>query len=378
MTAPFGPPVSPFGVRNPRLRLPDFGLDETRYNQAMGNVDPPAQPRGFWAKLAAYAPDAIARGFASQLNPQRGGAEQFLSGLGSGFVDQRQQQAQSRAERRQADLEAYKMKGDLFDRTQRQRQFDITNRPTWQREGYPDFETWRADRLNHPTGQALAPRVIGTDVDGNVTVMVGGEVRRFDKAGKPMDDRPRVLPGVVGPDNAPIGLYRGEGGVARPIDLPAGSALKPSAGQQDDLANYDASLKDLAYARQQIVGAKGAFSWQKQLAGNIPGVKGAARRVITRDEAAKTPEYIRARAAVAVLNSTIRKAQAGTAVTPSEIEVLQSFLGDEWADSPEVIAEKFTAVEQWIKHKQQASKAQRRVGAAVPEGDDEEGNPFAD
>lgn len=362
---------------------PGLRLDPTRIEQALAFGDatdqidrqmgaPEPTPKGsFGQRLLRGLPDAIGYGLAAGASPYDTGFNRFLGAFGRGYVGSQQRRMAVQQQEQEREAMAQKLKMDLLNQTLRQRELDLKGRPEWQAQGYPDFATWREDQQRQPTLSSMDSIVrTTTDDQGNTYgITKGGTVVPFGGIGKSTDLRPRVLPGYVGPGNAPIVLPRTGPPEATVLPLPGGSTLKPSAGQQDELAGLDANLADLQSARTQIGNAGGAFTWQKQLVGNAPLVGGAARRLIARNEAETNPDYIRVRSAVASLNTTIRRLQSGTAVTESEGRALESFLGDEWKDSPATLQAKLDGVERWIRNKQQASRQQRVVGAPAAADD---------
>ena len=148
---------------------PDFALDERRYDEAVefgeatdemdraigaGQPQAPPQSSGL-RRLLEAAPSLIARSFASNLDPQGGGVERFLGGVGRGFVDVEDQRLAQAEQAREAENDrslregrSQRLKLDLLDTTLRQREIDQRNRPPapFSAETDVPFQRHRASR----------------------------------------------------------------------------------------------------------------------------------------------------------------------------------------------------------------------------------------
>lgn len=183
MTGPV--PLGGFQRRR-RLFDPLEGLDDRRYDEAQAFGDetdvvdravgagaPPMQPQqpqgGILSRILQAAPSAIARSFASNLDPQGGGLERFLGGMGRGFVDVQDQQAEQAETARQDEEDrsiregrGQRLKMDLLESTIRQRELEQRNRPeVFAPETDPAFQRHRATRdydiANPMPGQQARP-----------------------------------------------------------------------------------------------------------------------------------------------------------------------------------------------------------------------------
>lgn len=173
MTAPI---IDPFGAkRRRRMALssdaPDFTLDDSRVRQALDFGDqtdavdrmmlPPEQerPATFLGRLGKALPDALGHGLAS-IDPETdSGFGQFLGEAGRGYVDARGRQTAEEEDRRQREIAAFKLKGDMFDRAEGVRQFDTSSgiqrqrlrfdmQPDYQKQGYGSLE--EQNNVLHP------------------------------------------------------------------------------------------------------------------------------------------------------------------------------------------------------------------------------------
>ncbi len=185
-----GDPVDYFAgdrARRAAERDNTLRIDPTRVNQANAFADAtdeivrqyglaeqaPQPKQSLGQRLLSSLPDAIGYGLAGESGAYDTGLNGFLGALGRGYVGTRERRKQEEAQQQAANTDrerfAAKMKADLLGTTIQQRRLDLEATPEWQRQGYPDFETWRMDATRPKTGNTASSYDLRMGPDGEWT-----------------------------------------------------------------------------------------------------------------------------------------------------------------------------------------------------------------
>lgn len=284
---------------------------------------PPAAPtphQSFGQRLLRVLPDAIGQGLAT-INPDERGVGAFLGGLGRGYVGQQdrakedaataqrsqmlQQQQEVERQRLAMQMRAQLM-GQATDNArltidqqrlgiERQRAAADETRaarpvageiPEWQKQGYPDFEAWRRDRLSisragvNPADRgAVTPKDIfgektrlmaphwGPDATGAIKLMPGLSAADAD----------RVVSQAAGTYQAPPAASTFGGGLAPFVRQGAASGGAQVHHQGPNGPDSQPAANSRAGRQEGAAPKSAADRWEELVAGGMDKAEATAK-----------------------------------------------------------------------------------------------------
>ena len=363
-----------FGANAEPSLASGFDLDPRRYQQAvafgdqtdaidqsLGNVDRP-QPRGFWAKLAGVAPDAIATSLAESFPSDQGsGAERFLSGLGRGFLGGRARESAANAEAMQREALGQKLKMDLLKTTLDQRDIDLRREDLEFRRRpkpiEPDFSLVSGlDAEGHPRQMFIAPNT-GTRVDTGLAPEPKGSALRTTR---PIPERDPIT-GAIRYRDPETGAVRFSGKVS---PKETSQDERTAASQYERLSLLNETLNTTAPPK----GFAGRIEQLRRQYGDDFLIERAYSDKLLSDE---DQAYI---TAASLFGAAVGYLESGKALTVQEVKRLMNVI-DTDADGPQTRALKRKLRDRYIGG---ALRQAGRAGMSVDDGHDEDGNPYAD
>ncbi len=381
MTVPFG---DLSGRRQRRLQLeddPSLQIDPMRVrqsfdfadqtdaiDQAYGVTEQAPQPKqSLGQRLLSSLPDAIGYGLAGESGAYDTGVNGFLGALGRGYVGTRERRKQEEAQQQAANTDrerfAAKMKADLLGTTIQQRKLDLDATPEWQRDGYPNFETWREDQRRGAGGGANLDGLFATKVDefGRVKgITRGGATIDLGPIGTPASQQ--IAPGIVGPNREPMVIPRqrtpGAAPVAQPLGVSPGAERKPEAAERKASQSNKSALDGIDNALKEMDKNPGAFSRAKRIGRSVPLIGGVIGNVIDETE----PQDVDVRSVIGNLSSVVYTDRYGASQTVGEDQRAKQFLPDLNRDSPAVIRRKLQGYRKYIENEEKLYKASLQVG----------------